>query len=133
MSNGNLLNANCNNNYYGEMLNCATCGSNGQMSCSDVTSVVIQAILDLAGTYGSTQTEIFDYLPVLCPDLVITEEELAVVIARAARQGSLRRVILTVDAEPTFMVNAYSNLFNPAVNSKYSRYPCQSNSYFRGK
>lgn len=113
------------------MLNCATCGSNGQMSCTDVMSVIIQAILDLGGTYGSTKAAIFDYLPQLCPDLVITEDSLLVVLNRGAREGSLRRVILTVNAEPTYMVNAYSNLFNPATNSKYSRYPCQSNSFFK--
>jgi hypothetical protein len=110
---------------------CASLYGIHSVVCDDLTSVIIQAILNLKGEAGSDAAAILAEIPNVCAGVTATLDEVETALSKGARKGTFRRIIPTVGATPTFMVNAYANLFNPAINNVYARYPIQCNSFFQ--
>jgi hypothetical protein len=108
---------------------CAALAGVHSLDCGSITSIIIQAILNLANPAGSTDVEIFNYIPVICPAAPYSQTDVTNAINNAARKGILFRAIATVGATPTYLVNAYMKNFN-YQNRVYSRYPQQCGSFF---
>lgn len=99
------------------------------LDCSDLLTILIQAILDLAEPNGSSNTSIFERSQVICPDTTITQSDIDTAIATAAKRGILYRRIATSGADPTFLVNGRMAELN-VQNKRYNRLPCQYNSFY---
>ena len=100
-----------------------------RLNCSDLFSMIIQAILDLAQPTGSTAEAITAQAAILCPTDPPTLAEVERSLTLGARRGLFRRLIATVGATPTYMVLARMGLFNP-LNAPYQRFPCQFNNFW---
>lgn len=122
------MSACCNRTEY----NSTTCPNpctTATLDCSDLLTIVIQSILDLAETNGSTSTSIFTQAQVICPDTEITQDDIDTSITTAAKRGIIFRRIDLEGATPTYMVNGRMAELN-VQNKRYNRLPCQTNSYY---
>lgn len=100
------------------------------VSCGDVLSVIIQAILDLGSTNGSLATDIFNRVTEICSSSVtITNDQFSAALEKGISRGILFRRIPVSGVEPTFMVNGYMYKLNPR-NKKYMRFPCASGAFW---
>lgn len=108
---------------------CAGLAGVHSLNCNDLTSIVIQAILDLKIPAGATTLEIFNYVPLICPNTIVTLADIETTVALGARRGTFSRVVPFVGAEPTFLINAYMARLN-VQNAIYSRNPSQGCNFF---
>lgn len=99
-------------------------------SCTDLTSIVIQAILNLGEASGSLATDIWAEVDSLCSTEAFSQTEVDTALSDGAREGRFRRIFASSSDTPTFMVNARMSDFNYAANSSYNRLPCQTDSFW---
>jgi hypothetical protein len=96
------------------------------VDCSDPFTIIIQAIINLGESVGSTQADIEAELPNVCPDVMLTSQEVADWITAGLERGIFRwgsRV-------PTIMVNANMTQVHPG-NARYWRCPGIQGSFYR--
>lgn len=84
-----------------------------QVDCNDPNSVLINTLLSLANSEGSTSDEIAQRIPFVCPSVSWTNTELNTNLRAAIKRG----VITTVYYD-TYAVNAGMVRVNPS-NKKY--------------
>jgi len=100
------------------------------LNCNDLTSAIIQAILNLKGSAGSEADDIFDEVQNICPGIVTSLADVQAALDTGCSRGIFFRSRTAVGATPTFMVMAYMARYNPP-NKVYARYPCQTNGFFK--
>ncbi len=89
------------------------CAQNWTVDCTDPYSVLIHTLLSLGRAEGATFDEILEHVPLVCPGLSWTEDELNTRLTRALRRG-----LLTTFHADTFVVNGAMARINP-INQKY--------------
>jgi hypothetical protein len=97
--------------------------------CADPTAGVIQVILDLAQTSGSTSQQIFDRLPLVCPSIVLSLSQIETVLKNGTSRGVFFKQVPTIISDPTYLIIANMVKFNVA-NRVYYRPPCQTDSFY---
>jgi hypothetical protein len=97
------------------------------LNCKDAISIVIQAILNLKQSQGSSALSIYNEALGLCTN--VTMKDINDALTLGAKRGIFFRVIPTVGAEPTFMIVARMPVFN-YQNRLYNRLPCQPNGFW---
>lgn len=120
------MSACCQNTNTNYIAACPVSCTNATVSCSNALSVVVQAILDLNQTGGSTLAAIQTQSAVICSG--IDPAAVASAITTGAKNGVLFRKV-TSGVEPTFMINSNMVAMKPA-NAQYMRWPCQQNNFF---
>ncbi len=99
------------------------------LDCQDLFSIVIQAILTLKGTQGSSILDIYAEAQRLCPSMPFTQANFADGVLIAVKRGILRKIQPTLTSTPTYMVIAQMAMLN-YQNRNYTRLPCGKNSFW---
>lgn len=108
---------------------CPTSCTHTQVSCNDILSVAVQAILNINSVGGSTVNDIYSQVLQICDDQSITIDDVSIALMVGAQRGIFFRKIIDTTTEPTFMINSNMVGVNPR-NAKYMRWPCQNNNFF---
>lgn len=108
---------------------CTTVCAAKTMNVRDLTSVIIQTLLNLANPTGSTVTQVYNYIVANLPEVTTTETDVSNALVHGCKRGVFFKRFLAPTDEPTFLVIANMNRFNP-LNVAYYRPPCQPNGFW---